>query len=98
MGVTYGFILAIHYGVLSLVTLLLYGWDKRTAIRGTRRVRERTLHLWAVFGGWPGAWLAQRWFRHKSQKVAFRRIFWLTVLVNVAGVIGLGYYGLHYTA
>lgn len=98
MGLSCGIVLASLYGVLSLVTLLLYGWDKRAAIRGARRVRERTLHLGAVIGGWPGAWLAQRWFRHKSQKAMFQRMFWLTVLVNVAGVIGLCYYGLRYTA
>lgn len=72
------------YVLLSLSTFLLYGWDKRAAIRGNWRIRERTLHLWALAGGWPGAWLAQRWLRHKSQKKSFRRLFWLTVLCNLA--------------
>jgi uncharacterized membrane protein YsdA (DUF1294 family) len=41
------------------------------------------LHLIALIGGWPGAWYAQHSLRHKSHKVNFRRIFWLTVLVNI---------------
>ena len=32
---------------------------------------ERTLHLLALLGGWPGAILARRRFRHKTMKVPF---------------------------
>lgn len=81
--------LAVGYALFSLITLLLYSWDKRAAMRGKRRIRERTLHLWALCGGWPGAWLGQYGLRHKSQKGRFRRVFWLTVIANVAGVIAL---------
>lgn len=71
---------------LSVVTGLLYGWDKFCATRGARRVPEVTLHLLALFGGWPGAWLAQRMFRHKTAKPAFRAVFWLTVIIHVAAM------------
>ncbi|MFP2768883.1 DUF1294 domain-containing protein [Oceanisphaera sp. KMM 10153] len=72
------------YGVLSLITFGVYWWDKRAAIKGNWRIRERTLHWLALFGGWPGAWLAQLWFRHKFQKLSFRRVFRLTVAGNLA--------------
>ncbi|MFD1008578.1 MULTISPECIES: DUF1294 domain-containing protein [Oceanisphaera] len=84
MSLDWWMILPAAYGVLSLITFVLYGWDKRASIRNNWRVRERTLHIWALCGGWPGAWLAQRWLRHKTQKVAFRRVFWLTVVGNLA--------------
>ena len=74
----------------SVVSFGLYGWDKRAAQRGNWRVTERTLHLWALLGGWPGAWLAQRQFRHKTQKVSFRVLFWLTVVLHCAAVVGVG--------
>lgn len=72
---------------LSVVTLVFYGWDKLAAMRNRPRVGEKTLHLLAVAGGWPGAMLAQQLFNHKTSKAAFRRVFWLTVLLNCA-VIG----------
>ena len=68
---------------LSLITLGVYWWDKRAAIPGIWRVPERTLHMLALRGGWPGAWLGQYWLRHKTRKASFRIIFWLTVLLNL---------------
>lgn len=82
-------LLPLWYAALTLVTFVLYGWDKRAAIKGNWRIRERTLHWWALFGGWPGAWLAQRWFRHKSQKQSFRRLFWLTVAGNLVMLMAI---------
>lgn len=68
----------------SLVALFLYRWDKQAAIKSQRRIPERTLHLVAAVGGWPGAWLAQVWQRHKTQKTSFRFVYWMTVLGNSA--------------
>ncbi len=67
----------------SLVSFVLYGWDKSEAKRGGTRISERSLHCVALIGGWPGALLAQRVFRHKTKKVSFRRMFWLTVAINL---------------
>jgi uncharacterized membrane protein YsdA (DUF1294 family) len=67
----------------SLVTFGLYWRDKRAAVRGGWRTPESTLHLWALFGGWPGALWGQQRFRHKTSKREFRRVFWLTVALNV---------------
>ncbi|WP_320823020.1 DUF1294 domain-containing protein [Reinekea sp.] len=75
------------YGVASLVTLLIYSWDKYAAKKGWQRVPERTLHLLALIGGWPGALLAQQWLRHKTVKKRFRMVFWFTLGVNWALVL-----------
>lgn len=69
---------------LSLVAFALYGWDKRQAKLDRWRVPEKTLHGVSLFGGWPGAIVGQRVFRHKTRKSSFRNVFWLTVLANVA--------------
>ena len=37
----------------------------------------------ALLGGWPGAFLAQRYFRHKTQKVSFQIVSWLIVALHV---------------
>ena len=77
--------------VMSLWTFLVYGFDKRRAVRGGRRVPEQTLHLLAFLGGWPGAYLAQRQFRHKTSKVRFLVVFWMVVAVHFVLVGGVAY-------
>ena len=52
------------YAIVSLITYGMYAFDKRRAVRGGRRVPERTLHLFELAGGWPGALVAARTFRH----------------------------------
>lgn len=69
---------------LNLLTFALYYRDKRAATRGSRRTPENTLHILAMLGGWPGALLAQRIYRHKSRKAGFQVVFWITVIVNVS--------------
>jgi uncharacterized membrane protein YsdA (DUF1294 family) len=46
-----------------------------------------------LLGGWPGAALGQYVFKHKSSKPSFRRLYWLTVLLNVAALGWLLYQG-----
>lgn len=72
------------YATASVVTYAIYAWDKRAAIKKRQRVSEKTLHWLALLGGWPGAWCAQQQLRHKTQKTAFRRVFWVTVVLNLA--------------
>lgn len=77
--------------VMSLVCFVLYGVDKRRAGRGGRRVPEQTLHLLALAGGWPGAFLGQRHFRHKTKKVPFLIVFWIVVVAHIAIVSAAAY-------
>jgi uncharacterized membrane protein YsdA (DUF1294 family)/cold shock CspA family protein len=77
------------YSALSMATFIVYALDKRAASRGEWRVAENTLHLLSLAGGWPGALLAQHTLRHKSAKAAFRRVYWATVLLNVAGFVAV---------
>ena len=75
---------ALTYLLLSLLCFVIYAIDKAAARAGRRRIPENSLHLLALMGGWPGALLAQQWLRHKSSKLAFRIIFWITVVLNIA--------------
>lgn len=59
------------YLVLSLFTLLAFGLDKRRALVGGRRLPEKVLHGISLLGGWPGALVGMRQFRHKTQKRTF---------------------------
>lgn len=76
-------------GILALlngVTFFAYARDKNAAQRGAWRTREQTLHLLALLGGWPAAWWAQQWLRHKSRKPSFRAAYWGTVLLHGTGL------------
>lgn len=70
--------------LMSIVSFVAYGVDKKQAGNGSRRIRERTLHLLAFLGGWPSAWFAQRHFRQKTRKRSFQIVFWLVVAVHTA--------------
>lgn len=75
------------YGGVSLVLFVMYGIDKRAAQRGGQRTAEKTLHLFELCCGWPGALLAQQVFRHKTRKGSYQFVFWLAVLANL-GALG----------
>lgn len=75
------------YLAASAIAFLAYAIDKAAARNDRRRIRESTLHLFGLAGGWPGAVLAQRLFRHKSKKASFQRMFWATAIVN-CGALG----------
>lgn len=70
------------YALLSGVAFLMYGLDKSAAQEGRWRTSENTLHTIALMGGWPGALVARKFFRHKTTKQPFRAIFWCTVIAN----------------
>lgn len=74
--------LVLVYIGISILTFILYAWDKSKAKRGVWRTPESTLHLFALAGGWPGAAIAQQALRHKSHKKEFRFVFWSTVIAN----------------
>ena len=75
----------IAYAVASVLTFCVYGLDKRAARRGRWRTPEATLHLLELLGGFPGAMLAQRIFRHKRGKLSYLIVFWLIVALHAAG-------------
>jgi uncharacterized membrane protein YsdA (DUF1294 family) len=77
--------------VTSLVSFVAYGFDKRQAATGGRRISERSLFLLAFLGGWPGSFVAQRQFRHKTRKVPFLAAFWCVVVLHVVLVGAVGY-------
>ena len=71
---------------MSALAFIAYAVDKSAARNNRWRIKESTLHLLSLFGGWPGALLAQLVVRHKSKKQSFQSAFWLTVVVNCGAV------------
>jgi uncharacterized membrane protein YsdA (DUF1294 family) len=75
------------YAVVSTLTFFVYSGDKSAAQKKERRTSEDALHFLSLIGGWPGAMVAHELLRHKSRKQAFRNIFWITVVLNLAGLV-----------
>lgn len=70
------------YLAASSTTFIAYALDKSAAQQNRWRIKESTLHLFSLIGGWPGALVAQKYLRHKSIKQEFQSVFWTTVIVN----------------
>ncbi|MFC3282639.1 DUF1294 domain-containing protein [Litchfieldella rifensis] len=81
------------YALLSVITFAMYGFDKAAAGRGHWRTAEATLQFAGLIGGWPGALVAQRLFRHKTRKQPFQAIFWCGLVANCAALGWLLYAG-----
>ena len=71
------------YALASLGAFAAYAADKAQAVSRRRRLSEQALHLVSLIGGWPGALVAQRHFRHKTRKTRFQVLFLGTVLLHV---------------
>lgn len=67
---------------LTAIAFFLYRHDKQRAQAGGWRIPETTLHFIDLIGGWPGGFLAQREYRHKTVKGSFQFIFWMTVALH----------------
>ena len=67
--------------LLSLITFILYGVDKRKAINGSWRIKEATLLLSSFLGGAFGGYPAMLIFRHKTKGE-----HWYFTAVNLLGL------------
>lgn len=71
----------------NLIVFLYYYQDKASAIRKNWRTPESTLHFLSLMGGWGGAYIAQKMFRHKYKKTSFMLTYKLTILINCSVII-----------
>ena len=58
---------------INMITIAVYGIDKRNAVHGKWRIRVSTLLTLAAVGGSAGALLAMHLFHHKKKEVYHRR-------------------------
>ncbi len=75
------------YVVISSITFFVYYFDKTSAMRHEQRVPEIALHALECIGGWPGALIAQYYYRHKIKKFSYLAMYWVLVIVNVGVLI-----------
>ncbi len=74
---------------INFTTFIAYGVDKKAAIKKTWRVPEKDLHLLEFLGGWVGAWIAQKFFHHKTAKKSYQSIYRLMIVLELVAIYGL---------
>jgi uncharacterized membrane protein YsdA (DUF1294 family) len=73
---------------LNIWTVLRFWQDKSRARNGERRIPEADLLTLAVMGGTPGALLARRLFRHKTQKEPFSTMLLVIAVLQLGALVG----------
>ena len=70
------------YLTSSTIAYLIYALDKHAVRAGTWRIPSIVLYFLNLFGGWPGALLAQSLLNYRHIGFVFNIFFWLTLLIN----------------
>ncbi len=75
--------------LLSLITFIAYGVDKKKAIKGKYRTKEKTLLSLSFLGGAFGGYPAMLIFRHKTkgEHWYFTAVNWLGLLLHITLMI-----------
>jgi uncharacterized membrane protein YsdA (DUF1294 family) len=77
----------LFYGIwlalTSVITFILYGFDKAQSRRHGWRVPEVVLHVLALSGGFPGGCGGRSVFRHKTQKRFFSFILAISTFIHL---------------
>ena len=58
--------------VMNIAGLVIMKVDKKRAVKHQYRISERTLWLFAIFGGAIGCTLGMNTYRHKTKHLAFK--------------------------
>ncbi len=84
-------IFLVFYAIMTVVTFVLYGADKAKAKRGSWRIPEKTLLLFAMCFGGLGAFLGMKLFRHKTKHTSFRILVPVFMIIQFI-IIAVGAY------
>lgn len=76
-------VVVVYLAIINVITMIVFGIDKRKAVEGEYRIREIHLFLLAAIGGTIGGLIGMHLFRHKTSKMSFVRGFPLIFLAQV---------------
>ena len=85
--------LYIYLIIINIIAIIVTIHDKLAAVRGSWRVKERTLLLIAALGGSPAMLLTMLIIRHKTRKPKFMAGIPLIMLVQVIILFLVLHYG-----
>ncbi len=79
----YTFIYLFLILLMSFISLIIYGIDKRKAVRGQNRVPEKALFGLGFFGGAVGSLFGMILFSHKTKHVYFWILNILFLIIQI---------------
>ena len=80
--------LLIYFGIISLISLVITVYDKIAAKIFTKhRIRERSLLLYAAFGGAPVMLFPMAFIRHKTQHFGMMTFISVFTLIWLAASV-----------
>ena len=75
--------------LFSFIALVAYFRDKKLALKGKERTKEKTLLFLAVFFGSVGAFLGRILAHHKTDKKYFSMVIYFSMLMQAATIVAL---------
>ena len=79
--------LIVYLVIINIVTFLLFGIDKRRAIKNKWRISEAMLLISSLIGGVIGGLFGMSVFHHKTKKIKFRILMPLILILHIFLVI-----------
>jgi uncharacterized membrane protein YsdA (DUF1294 family) len=76
-------VLVYYLCIINIITFVVWGVDKRRAVKEQRRVSENTLLYLSVAGGCIGGVIGMSVRRHKTIKGSFLWKFWAITLLRL---------------
>ncbi|WP_245830904.1 DUF1294 domain-containing protein [Sediminibacillus massiliensis] len=69
--------------VMSLISFLVMGSDKRRSKKRKWRIPEKNIWLISILGGAAGSYLGMYFFRHKTRHTSFRIGIPLLLIIQI---------------
>lgn len=76
-------IVVIYYIVVNFILFAMMGFDKQRAVKGQWRIKEATLLMMGVVGGFVGGIFGMRVFHHKTKKIYFHLCYIFSTLLHI---------------
>jgi len=73
-------LITIYFVFINLLSGFIFAYDKNAAIRGRRRIPERTLHILELLGGVFANLLLMYTLHHKNRKFSYWAWTWMIMI------------------
>lgn len=73
----------VYVAIMSVITFMAYGIDKKKAIDGAWRTKEKTLLGLSLAGGAIGGLIGMKTFRHKTKHYYFWLVNYFAIALHI---------------